>query len=95
MSGQHFLAPRWRLSGSGASALWSSQPPCRLRLKLRERAGRAVDDIDERRQGERFEEIGAGAANQLFYLPRISGHQHDGDVLPIGLESDLPVWPVW
>jgi len=56
--------------------------------------GVAVDDIDERRQAERFEEIGTGAPNQLFRLPGISGHKHDGDVLPVGFESDLPVRPV-
>ena len=32
----------------------------------------------KRRQAERFKEIGTGAPNQLFRVPGISGHEHDG-----------------
>jgi hypothetical protein len=28
-------------------------------------------------------------------LPGISGHKDDGDVLPVGFESDLPVRSIW
>ena len=62
---------------------------------VRKWPGGAVDDIDERRHGERLKQIGPVAAKQRLYLPGISGHEHDGNVLPVGFEGDLPVRPVW
>jgi hypothetical protein len=56
-------------------------PCCKL---IRWWPSRAVDDIDECRHGERLKQIGPVAPNQSLYLPRISGHEHDGDILPVG-----------
>src|SRR3954469_6921164 len=61
------------------------------RCWLRQRSGGVFDDIDQGCDGEWFEEIGTAALNQLFRLSRITRHEHDGDILPISFESDLPV----
>ena len=55
------------------------------------RLGGLIDNINQRGNSEWFEKIGTGALNQLFRLCGITCHEHDGDVLPISFESDLPV----
>jgi hypothetical protein len=62
---------------------------------MRERSGGVVDDIDQGRDGEWFEEIGTGACTQFFRLARITCHEDDRDLLPISFESDLPVRSIW